>query len=205
MDFPTFTVVGKKGAGKNLFATAWAHEYYKAGWTIIANYHLKKIPYRHMTLKDLALHYRDLGDSIIIMDECHVQNDAYNFFVKEVRSMDEFTSQLRKRRCILFMITQSFMKLATRLRNTTDYIIQCKNTDTVGVVDVSVFNRDVPEYESLEKHFILDGRPFYDAYDTNEIIEKDGSYTIPMPKREKKPVDPNAPKRSHHKKKTPEN
>lgn len=169
MDFPRIAIIGDTGGGKTLTATVFADMYQKAGMKVFANYHLYGIPYEHIDFKDILDFPEYLEDGVIILDEAHIGADAYDFFKKDVRTITKFITQIRKRRLIFIFTTQSFRQVAVRLRDLTNYLIYCQETDTAGVIYLQIHDRD-PD-DSFIKDKILDGRSYFDNYDTNEIIE----------------------------------
>lgn len=171
MDFPRIAIIGDTGGGKTLTATVLAHMYKAAGMNVYANYSLFDIDYTHIAFKDILDFPEYLHDGIIILDEAHIGLDAYDFFKKDVRTITKFITQIRKRRLIFVYTTQSFDTVAVRLRNLTNYLWYCQETDTAGVIYIQIHDRD-PD-DSFIRDKILDGRSYFDKYDTNEIIENE--------------------------------
>lgn len=170
VEFPIIAVVGDRGDGKTLSMVALAHAYYVLGFKIYANFTIYGIEYTKVNFDYLAEFPDDLHDGVILMDENHVGMDAYDAFLKRVKNITLFTTQLRKRRLILMYSTQIFTQVSKRLRNLTNYIFECKGTDIKGVIRVSVYDRNA--VEDVPSHrFYLDGRQFFKSYDTNELIQ----------------------------------
>ena len=151
--------------------TSLAYRYYTHDHArVYANYHLTKIPYTPIDFKTLATLPDDLYDAVVFLDEIQVGADAYEIFKRSNKAITTFATQLRKRRITLYYSTQVFTMATKRLRQQTNYIIECWATSQNGVIDIRVFDRALPYQEQLIKEFVLDGRPFFSHYDTDEVI-----------------------------------
>lgn len=176
MKYPITCILGVRGSGKTLFMTGLAHRYYlQDGVKIFANYHLKKIPYQYITFKELSTLPDYLYDAVVFLDEIQVGADSYEIFKKSNKAITTFATQLRKRRITLYYSTQVFTMATKRLRQQTNFIIECHPTGNNGLVDILVFDRGLPFQQQLIKEFLFDGRPFFGAYDTDEVIEFEGN------------------------------
>ena len=171
VEYPIISMIGDRGDGKTLTMTALAYMYHKLGFKIYANFRLINIPYEPITFEKLATFPDDLRDGVVLIDEAHIGADAYQVFRQRVQDITKFTTQLRKRRIILYFSTQIFTTVAKRLRQLTNYIFECNKTDIKGVIRVNVFDRSMVINGGYINTFIMDGRQFFDYYDTNEIIE----------------------------------
>ena len=170
MEYPIFCVVGDRGEGKTLTATALAYLYHTIDHQqVISNYTIKNMDATKITFKELYGLWQNLKDCVIVLDEVHIGADAYNFFNKNVRDLTEFITQLRKRHITLIMTTQRVQTLAKRLRDMIDYTLQCTKLND-SLIGIQVFNMRVPDDESFVKEFAIDGTQFYNWYDTDEII-----------------------------------
>lgn len=168
-----FSILGERGDGKSLTMVVIAKLASDNGIKIFANFTLYDIPYTHISFRDLAKFPEELKDALVLIDEAYVEADAYDFFNKKVQHITLFTRQLRKRGLTLFWASQDFTSVARRLRGQSDFILECSKTKIKGVVYLQLFNYR----ESLENgehkrisHLIMDGRPYFNYYDTNEII-----------------------------------
>ena len=168
-EYPIIGFVADKGAGKTLTMTMLAKQYELAGMTIFANFNLYGIEYEHIEFSDIVDFPEYLHDGVIFIDEAHIGTDAYAFFSKRVKEITKFATQTRKRRLIFIYSTQVFTQVALRLRNLTNYIIYCQETTTKGIILLDIHDRN-PD-DSFIQSKIFDGRPYFDMYDTNEIIE----------------------------------
>lgn len=173
MEYPIICILGERGDGKTLTATAIAYmNNHTDKKNVFANYHLSGIPYQYITFKDLTDFPEYLEDSIVIMDEMHIGSDSYEFFSKHVKDITTFITQLRKRSITLIYTTQRFSTIAKRMRDMTNYIIQCTMTDIKGVVNLQVYDRSLPANEPPVNDFTFDFRMFFGYYNTKEIIHK---------------------------------
>jgi hypothetical protein len=168
--YPITALIGRRGSGKTLFMTKLAEEYASDGFTIYANYHLTKTPYRPLSFKQLAELPDYLYDAVVLLDEIQIGADSYEIFKPSTKQITKFATQLRKRRITLFYATQDFKMAAKRLRGQTDYIIKFERTSIDGVANLQVFDMGLPILDQCIKTFIFDGRPYFDHYDTDEII-----------------------------------
>ena len=169
MEYPISCVLGARGSGKTLFMTSLAYAYHKEGKKIYANYHLIDIPYKHITFEELAALPAELNDAIVLLDEIQIGADAYEVFKKSNKMITVFATQLRKRKITLYYSTQVFTMVTKRLRQQTNYIIQCDPIQA-GITKISIFDRDKPFMDQYIKTFNFDGRPYFNKYDTNEVI-----------------------------------
>ena len=169
LEYPTIAFVAAKGDGKTLTMTVLADKYAKAGMNIYANYHLFGIPYQHIEFNDIVDYPEYFSNGVIFIDEAHVGTDAYAFFSKRVKEITKFTTQTRKRHLIFIYSTQVLTQVAKRLRDLTDYIVYCQELNVKGIIAISIHDRD-PD-DSFIQSKIVDGRAYFDKYDTDEIIE----------------------------------
>lgn len=173
VEYPIVAFVGDRGDGKTISMVALAYVYQQQGFNIYANFTLKGIPYTKITFQDLADFPEYLENGLVLLDEGHVGVDAYQVFTKRVQDITKFTTQTRKRKLTVYFSTQVFTTVAKRLRNMTNYICECNKTETRGVIDIKIFNKNKISSGGFIRRITLDGRQFYDYYDTNEIIELD--------------------------------
>lgn len=172
--YPIIAVLGNRGDGKTLTLTTLGKQYESQGINVFANYKLIDTNYKQITFEKIAEFPSWLKDGVILMDEAHIGLDSYAFFNKRVKDITKFVTQLRKRRLVLYYTTQVFKTVALRLRQQTDYIVDCRKTDIEGIVELFVFDYREPDglggFELINR-FKLDGRDYFKYYDTNEIIE----------------------------------
>jgi len=168
-EYPIIGIVAARGSGKTLTMTVLASAYASAGMNVYANYNLYGIPYEHIEFNDIVDYPEYIHDGVIFIDEAHIGTDAYAFFSKRVKGITKFSTQTRKRHLIFIYSTQVFTQVAKRLRDLTDYIIYCQEMRVKGIIALSIHDRN-PD-DSFIHSRILDGRSFFENYDTDEIIE----------------------------------
>lgn len=170
VEYPISCVLGVRGSGKTLFMTSLAYKYNATGKNIISNYHLIDIPYTYMTFEEIAKLPETLYDAVILLDEIQIGADSYEIFKKSNKMITTFATQLRKRKIIMYYSTQVFTQTTKRLREQTNYIIQVENTNQTGIAKISIFNREKFLDEQHLKTFIFDGRPYFNNYNTDEVV-----------------------------------
>lgn len=174
MEYPIVGIVGRRGYGKTLVMVKLADTYHKAGITIFSNFKLD-IPHYEIDFNEIATFPPYLHDCVLLIDEAHVGTDAYNFWSKVVHDITDFIAQTRKLRITLYYSTQVFTKVAKRLRDETDYIFECDyayNYNGLRKPDyfrINIFDKFNDEYV---RSFEYNGRPYYNMFDTDELILK---------------------------------
>lgn len=166
--YPISAIIGDLGSGKTLYLTYLATLYQKEGINIYANYHLKGIDYTYLEFKDLAQFPEHVKDGVLLMDEGHVDGDAYNFLRKGVRDMGKFITQMRKRRLMLFYSTQDFASIFIRLRELTNYIMLIQPVNTKGLTKVTTYDKRGGLIMLTSRIYNLSS--IFGKYDTEEII-----------------------------------
>jgi len=176
MQYPIIGIVGRRGFGKTLFATALAIETANEGYPVFANYKLKGIKSAYISLTELAELPPQIHDCLVIMDEFHMGADAYDFFTKRTRSLTKFVTQLRKRRVTFVFTTQYMEQVAKRIRTQTDYIIMVRPEAPRGSGIFSAYVRDphLPYEEQIINCITENFTEVFGYYDTSEIIDADG-------------------------------
>jgi hypothetical protein len=151
--------------------TFLATQYHKEGRKIYSNYHLKNIPYKSMTLKEMSELPDELTNAVILMDELHVGADSYDFMKSSSKAFYMFATQLRKRKVNWYYTTQIFTQVAKRIRMQTDYLITMENTTKENLFKTTVYDRR-KEYDLNEpiQQFLFDGIDYFKEYDTDEVI-----------------------------------
>ena len=168
MDFPITGIIGDRGSFKTCFMTSLAYAYYKEGRKIYTNYELFEIPHEKITIAEMKQLPNYLRNSLVIIDEIHIWADAYEFMGKSAKALATFGTQLRKRKVDFFFTTQIFTQVPKRLRDQTNYLILMKKTKDEGIARAVVMDRFARN--RVVNAFLFDGRPFYEKYDTDEVI-----------------------------------
>lgn len=169
LHYPITAIIGDLGAGKTLFLTYLADRYYKEGLNVFANYELLKTPYTPLDFKELATFPKHVKNGVLLMDEGHIDGDAYNFLRKGVRDMGKFITQIRKRKLILFFTTQDFASIFIRLRELTNYIMLIEPVTMTGISSVTTYDKRNGMLLVHKRIYKLD--KYFNAYHTEEIID----------------------------------
>lgn len=170
MKYPITAILGQRGSGKTLFMTYLAHQYHAEGKKIFSNFQLKKIPYTPITFSELAKLPEWLYDGVVFLDEIHIGADSYEVFKKSNKMITTFATQLRKRRITLFYSTQVFKMATKRLRDQTNFLMTCDHTQPPGFVKIEVYEYIAYHSHEYIKTITHNLTPFFDAYDTDEVI-----------------------------------
>jgi len=173
MRFPITAIVGRRGFGKTAMMTAIGIKCYQEDYPIFANYHLE-IPYTYMTLQELAELPPNLHDCVVLMDEFHMGADAYDFFIKRTRDITKLVTQIRKRRITFFFTTQYLSQVAKRIRDQVDYIYMMRPQGN-GVFTAYITDPHLPYEHQIINVITEDLKPIFPFYDTDEMIDVDGS------------------------------
>ena len=172
--YPRVCIIGDTGDGKTTAMTALALMYEKQGKRIFSNYTLYGVDYTHVEPEDLVRMFfeedPDLYDCVIITDEAHIDLGKYSFFADKVKAMGEFATQTRKRRIIWLMTTQVFTNIVKTIRDLTTNFIYCSQVQD-DYFKLELYNRSTADNGYI-KTLYLHGKPFYDRFDTEEIIKK---------------------------------
>jgi hypothetical protein len=181
MEYPIVGIVARRGYGKTLLLTKLADMYHRAGVPIFANFSLD-IPHYEIDFNEIATFPPYLHDCVLLIDEAHVGTDAYNFWSKIVKDITDFITQTRKLHITLYYSTQVFTQVAKRLRDQTDYIFECEHAYSYNGLRkpdyfrVNIYDKFTDEYI---KTFEYNGRPYYNKYNTDELILKDREAEAP--------------------------
>lgn len=186
-------ILGDRGSGKtNLLTALLKYERDSFKRRIVANYTLR-FPYTRRTFEQVCAIPPELQGSAIGLDELGLGADSYKFWSKAAEKMAELIFELRKLHAKAFYTVQRFGLITVRLREQTDGYIMMDDPDRdvmwkddpngnrvyvadhrevcQGVFDARFFDRD----RRFVKHRKFDGRPYWDLYDTDELIRKVGS------------------------------
>lgn len=185
MDF--VGIVGNRGSGKTNILTAYLKDYADDGVPVIANFKLN-FPSISMSFEDLrkivAGDPERIRGTVIGLDELGRGADSYEFFKKDVKDITFLIQQIRKLHSKVFYTVQRFGTIAKRLRDQTDGFIMMNDPDAdnftrpdgtlaqnhrevcTGIFRASYMNDDL----HLIRSRLFDGRPYWNMYDTDEII-----------------------------------
>lgn len=181
--------IGDIGSGKTLSMVKYMIDKFNKGNNIFSNFGIDfpkrkdaKVTLLNMSFfKDYAASKFNLLNSVIAIDECHVFFDSRNSMLKRNKIFSKFITQSRKRSVDLVYTTQDkspelFIRsgqVELRLRKLTDYIIFCQ-TYKKGK-NVFIINSYCDKYGIMQQKKVFLGNPYFNKYDTNEIIDFDAS------------------------------
>ena len=170
LEYSINAVIGDFGTGKTNLLTAIAFMN-KGIRSIFANFTLYDIEYTPIDIDDLAKFPDWVHDCVILLDEGHVGANIYDVFEERIHDFAEFITQIRKRRVFIFWTSQIFDRVAKPLRLYTKYVFQMEATIYEGISQVTLL--DYKNYgQVIYAHQIFDGRPFWEYYDTEEIVKR---------------------------------
>lgn len=162
-------ILGERGSYKTCYAVSLAKEYAEQGVTVFTNIDLKGIPHKHISVHVLASFPDWLRDGVIIIDEAHMGTDSYKFLTHDVQNATMFITQIRKRRLNFIFITVDFGMIAKRLREQTDlFFYTTLIEDPIALIEVV----DKRNNHKVLNQFQFNGSPYFDNYDTNQLIRE---------------------------------
>lgn len=163
---------------------------------------IKNLPYYYIDLEDLILMVQneelDVNDDTpktLLLDEIHTMFDGRRSSSRENIDFSQFISQCRKRHFNIYYTSQWIAGADVRIRTLTNQLIRC--TPVFSRNDIGLGTIDEPEPMAIH-HTIIDvldmmenqanykkrtkvyprwrNRPFYQFYDTFEVIRPVESY-----------------------------
>lgn len=158
--------VGKMGSGKTLAMTKFAHDYFKQGCKVYANYGLK-FAHHKLNYEDIKSMSEDFIHSVMCLDEIHVFIDSRASMRSVNKQVSYFITQSRKRNLVFMYTTQKFGQVDKRLRQNTDYLIECKKL--MKGEQVFIRCNMVDSYDKKRK-FSIHANPIFKLYDTHEVV-----------------------------------
>ncbi|MMZ56022.1 Zonular occludens toxin (Zot) [compost metagenome] len=179
-------ITGQFGAGKSTTAVIKAHQWAaRAGVKIFANF-----PLRNAYLFD---HYTDwyrLADihgSVVIFDESQNDYDGRKWGKESNITLTQIFNYVRKMNCIFIFILPDYQNIDTRIRNNTEWLINCQKTPGGTIINHvydykqkafgewgKLLNKWVLPKSSQSKVYGLD------LFDSNSMVT-----SFPMPQGEK--------------------
>lgn len=132
-------IIGEGGAGKTTLLTHLLLNAHNEGQPVVANYHLKQIPFDLMPFWELAqlterdgkVDKRRVAGAVVGMDELAVGADSYEFFASGPQKITKFVAMSRKLNCEVIYTVQFFHMIAARLRQQTQGFIFCEDLDAM--------------------------------------------------------------------------
>lgn len=177
--------IGDIGSGKTISAIKYAYEEYLKGRTIYCNLHLffpkspnggKVVPLDTKFFIDYATSRFNIMNSIVLIDEAHIYFDSRNALMRKNKIFGKFITQSRKRSVDLVYTTQdenpetfrTTGQVDLRLRKLTDRVILCR---IEKIKDKEFVIQDFYNNSGrLLTRQVVYANPYFNLYDTNEII-----------------------------------
>ena len=165
------------GSGKTLSLCRQVYREYKKGKKVISNMHFN-FPYTPLTIEMLLEYDRedtDLQDCVLVIDEAHIYLDSRTSVSKKNRIISMFLVQTRKKNVHLYYTTQYFDQVDKRLRQNSDVVTRCRTIPykQVGKVLIKITYNTMmikEEFGYRTKKTFFISNPFYNMYDTNQVI-----------------------------------
>lgn len=183
-------VTGPIGSGKTLFMTRCLYrEKIKNPEVCLAtNYKLNNMEFRYITTEDLFSLKSELKDTTLGIDEFHIFLDSRAFMKATNQQLTHFILQTRHLGVNLYFTTQDISQVDIRLRKQLDFLAYCTRTFYEDYFRIKIIDyRDILNVR--QNDFIYNGAPYYDLYDTTEIIDivgdKNNVKQVKSPKEEK--------------------
>ena len=123
-----------------------------------------------MSFSKVATLPDSIKGSTMGFDELGVGADSREFFRKRNSDIGKLITQIRKRQCLFYYTVQRLNLVDKRIRQQTDKFILMEKTKDEGRFILRMV--DGSDHGLLFKT-IFNGKPFFNMYDTNEIIELD--------------------------------
>ena len=164
-------IEGGLGSGKTLIMSRYLHkDRVKYHRDVFANYNLH-FDHKKLNIKDMLDKKVSLMDVSVGIDELTLFADCRSSMGEMNKLMSYFILQTRKRNVCLYFTTQDFSMVDKRIMHHTFVRIFCSkvkgddNFRSFEIIDIrdSLF--------SPPQVFIMDIRPYFELFDTNEIIE----------------------------------
>lgn len=179
-------IIGNQGSGKTLLMCKLAYFMHKQNKTIYSNINFT-FPYKKINYNDII--QCNYSNAAVFIDELHLLLPNRRSMSKvNIEITNSFISQVRKQNLEFYGSSQRFLKNDIKVRDETDYLYECKklifengtfkssssniNLDRKIPVVVSVKILEMSTMESKNISFI--GNPYFDLYDTKEIIKIEG-------------------------------
>jgi len=176
-----YLAIGRQGSGKTAFITKLLVDNYSPDKKVYSNYSLFGIEYEKITfdnkknknsidiLEVIKNNPDYFNNSIMLLDEIHIYFDSRDFMRQNNRIIQNFFSQLRKRKILMLATTQYILHLDVRIRRQALAVFQMTNLKD------GIFRVDVHEIDGYFTRFVrselVNLNNYFMYYDTNELIE----------------------------------
>ena len=171
-------IQGGLGAGKTILLVKYLIGDFYKGYTIFSNFKLDNIEYNKLNVEAMLENEQrevNLTNATLGIDELTVFADCRISASKMNRWISYMVLQSRKRSVDLYYTTQNFSMIDKRVLNHTHIQVIAQSLyDNEGNI-IPHFKKysviDMRDISNIHiERFILDIRPYYDFYDTDEII-----------------------------------
>ena len=178
--FGFYLAIGRQGSGKTAFITKLLVDNYSPDKKVYSNYTLFGIDHEKITFNRKNKNSIDIlevikenpdyfNNSIMLLDEIHIYFDSRDFMRQNNRIIQNFFSQLRKRKILMLATTQYILHLDVRIRRQALAVFQMANLKD------GIFRVDVHEIDGYFTRFVrselVNLNNYFMYYDTNELIE----------------------------------
>jgi len=161
------------GKGKTLSAVRYLYKWYRKGFTIYSNIHLK-FPHVYIGMQklvDYANAETYLDKSIVFLDEAHTLLDSRNSASKRNKVLSYFIVLTRKMGCNLVYTTQRYHQIDKRLRDNSDIVILCNTKELKGEKYTHNLIMIKEEFTIITKHDTFKSSDYYGLYNTKELVK----------------------------------
>ena len=165
-------ITGPIGSGKTLFMTRclYREKLKNPDVKIATNYRLNNIPFTFLNASDLFDIKNQLTNTTMGIDEFHIFLDSRSFMKPSNQQLTHFILQTRHLGVNLYFTTQDISQVDIRLRKQIDFLAYCSHTIYENFFRIKLIDyRDV--LNITQNEFIYNAQPYYDMYDTREIID----------------------------------
>ena len=172
-------ITGDLGSGKTCMLTRYGVKS-SIHKKLMSNYHFKNVPYEKFDMVDLYLNHPDLSNIVICADELYTFMDCRTSMSKRNRLESYFILQTRKKNVDLYFTSQYSELVETRLIRFVSIWIKMQNimlkSRNTGLLykHPYKFIATIHDYRNKDSinvsSYVFDGRPWFNEYDTNEVI-----------------------------------
>jgi hypothetical protein len=166
-------MIGNMGKGKTLSAVRYLYKWFRKGFTIYSNIHLK-FPHIHIGMQEL-IDYANaetyLDKSIVFLDEAHTLLDSRNSASKRNKILTYFIVLTRKMGCNLVYTTQRYHQIDKRLRDNSDVVILCDTKTFKGEKYTHNLIMIKEEFKLRTMTDMFRSRDYYGLYNTRELVK----------------------------------
>lgn len=164
-------ITGAIGSGKTLYMTRCLYREKMKNYDvrIITNYNVN---FEHETIdaKELFDLKTTLKNSKLGIDEMHIFMDCRDSLKMTNKKMTHFILQTRHLGVDLYFTTQDISQVDIRLRRMIDYLVHCSKTEFEDIFKITIV--DYTDIMNIKRNeFLFNGKPYYDLYDTTELID----------------------------------